>query len=256
MKKKMYIITGILLILYVAAVNIKSATRIAFSGPVIILGAVMIVYGYKCDEIFEYINRIELLRKSAQLFKICLIFLLCGLTIIEGIIICYPKHDTSDSDYILVLGAGLKDGYNPSATLRYRLNAAIDCVETYGNNGMIVVSGGQGRDEKIPEAEAMKKYLMDYGVPEERILVEDKSTTTDENFEYSRSVIEADSGRDIKDINVKIVTTDFHAFRSRFLAQRNEYSHITNYSGETVWYLVPILYLREGLAVVKSYLFD
>lgn len=256
MRNKLYIISGILLILYVAAVNIKSATRIAFSAPVIILGAVMIIYGYKCEEILEYINKIEFLRKSVQLFKICLIFLLCGLTIIEGIIICYPKHDTSDSDYILVLGAGLKDGYNPSATLRYRLNAAIDCVETYGNNGMIVVSGGQGGDEKIPEAEAMKKYLMEHGVPEERILVEDKSTTTDENFEYSRSVIESDSGRDIKDISVKIVTTDFHAFRSRFLAQRNEYSHVTNYSGETVWYLVPILYLREGFAVVKSYLFD
>uniref|UniRef100_UPI0025F8263F YdcF family protein n=1 Tax=uncultured Clostridium sp. TaxID=59620 RepID=UPI0025F8263F len=186
MKKKLYIIAGILLILYVAAVNIKSATRIAFSGPVILLGAVMIIYGYKCDEILQYIDKITFLRKSAQLFKISLICLLCGLTIIEGMIICYPKHDTSDSQYILVLGAGLKDGYNPSATLRYRLNAAIDCVETYGNTGIIVVSGGQGADEKISEAEAMKKYLIDYGVPENRILVEDKSRTTDENFEYSR----------------------------------------------------------------------
>lgn len=256
MKKKLYIITGILLILYVVAVNIKSATRIAFSAPVIFLGAVMIIYGYNCDKILQYIDKIVFLRKAAWLFKICLVCLLCGLMIIEGMIICYPKHDTSDSDYILVLGAGLKDGYNPSATLRYRLNAAIDCVETYGNKGMIVVSGGQGADEKISEAQAMKKYLVDYGVPEERILIEDKSTTTNENFEYSRNVIENHSGRSIENINVKIVTTDFHAFRSKFLAQKNEYNQVTNYSGDTVWYLIPIMYLREGFAVVKSYLFD
>ena len=256
MKKKLCIITGIILIIYVAAVNIKSATKIAFSLPVIMFSVIMILYAVTREQILSYINEKVYLKKLTKVIKICFICLLSAFIGIEGIIIAYPKHDISNSDYILVLGAGLKDGYNPSATLRDRLNATIECVDTYRNSGKIVVSGGQGRDEKISEGEAMKKYLIDNGVSEERILVENKSTNTDENFEFSKKLIEEDSNKSIEEVNVKIITTDFHAFRSRFLAKRNDYINVTNYSSNTIWYLIPISYLREAFAVVKSAVFD
>lgn len=256
MKKKLCIIIGIVLIMYVAAVNIKSGTKIAFSVPVIMFSVIIILYAVKREQILSYINKKAYLKKLTKIIKICFVCFSAAFIAIEGIIIAYPKHDTSNSDYILVLGAGLKDGYNPSAILRYRLNAAIECVETYGNTGKIVVSGGQGKDEKISEGEAMKKYLIDNGVNEERILVENKSTSTNENFDFSKKVIEEDCNKSIEEVNVKIITTDFHAFRSRFLAKRNDYINITNYSSETVWYLIPISYLREAFAVVKSVVFD
>ena len=256
MKKKLCIIIGIILIMYVAAVNIKSGTKIAFSVPVIMFSVVMILYAVKRKQILSYTNEKAYLKKLIGIIEICFVCFLAAFITIEGIIIAYPKHDTSNSDYILVLGAGLKDGYNPSATLRGRLNAAIECVETYGNTSKIVVSGGQGRDEKISEGEAMKKYLIDNGINEERILVENKSTSTDENFDFSKKVIEEDSNKPIEEVNIKIITNDFHAFRSRFLAKRNDYINVTNYSSETVWYLIPISYLREAFAVVKSVVFD
>ena len=256
MKKKLYFITGIILIIYVAIVNVKSATKIAFSGPVIIFSIMMIVYAIKMESIKKYVDRRKYLKNMTKLIKICFVFFICVFMMIECVIIGYPKHDTSNSDYILVLGAGLKNGYEPSAILRYRLNAAIECIETYGNTGKIVVSGGKGNDEQIPEGEAMKKYLIDNGIEEERILVENQSKSTAENFKFSKGEIEKDSGRSIKEVNVKIVTTDFHALRSRFLAKNNGYDKISNYSSETVWYLIPISYLREGFAVIKSVLFD
>ena len=256
MKKKLYIMIGIIMIMYVAAANIKSTTKITFSIPLIIFSVIIIIYGIKREQILRYIDKIRHKKKLIKIIKICCICLLAGFIMIEGIIICYPKHDTSDSDYILVLGAGLTDGYNPSATLRDRLNAAIDCIDKYGNTGVIVVSGGQGSDEMISEAEAMKKYLIDNGISEGRILVENKSRNTNENFKFSKEIIEDDSNMNIGEVNVKIVTTDFHAFRSRFLAEKNDYIKTTNYSAETIWYLIPIYYVREALALVKSLIFD
>ena len=55
---------------------------------------------------------------------------------------------------------------------------------------------------------------------------------------------------------VKIVTTDFHALRSRIIAKRHGYSNVDNYSSATKWYLIPISYVREGFAMVKTVLFD
>ena len=215
MKEKLSIIGGIILILHLGVIKLMSSARVAFSAPVAVLAIIMILYGFKGKSIKQYIDKKIYLKK---IIKICLVCFSAVFIIIEGIIISYPKHDTSDAEYILVLGAGLRDGYEPSTILSDRLNAAIYCAETYGDTGKIVVSGGKGSDEKISEAEAMKKS--------------------------------------IADINVKIVTTDFHAFRSRMLAERNGYEKITNYSSHTVWYLIPISYLREAFALVKSVIFD
>lgn len=256
MKKKLFIIIGIILVLYITIVNEISSTKVAFSKPVLLLGILLIILGLLSHRIMEFINKSIKLKACYKVFKIGIILLISILIIIEGIIIAYPKYDKTDSDYILVLGAGLTGGKYPSLTLAYRLDAAIDCVNKYNNTGKIVVSGGQGNNEDIPEAQAMKSYLIDNGIAEDRILIEDKSSTTSENFKFSKKVIEENSKKSIEDVKVKIVTTDFHSFRSSILADKNGYSNITNYSGKTVWYLTPINYFRESLAVVKSILFD
>lgn len=256
MKNKLYTIIGIILIIYVVGVNVISSTKIAFSEPVIVLAIGMIIYSATREKVLIYINKRYYLKKLVKLIKIMTICIISVLITIEGIIIVYPKHDTTNSDYILVLGAGLREGFYPTTILSSRLYAAKECIEKYGNTSKVVVSGGKGKDEKISEAEAMKKYLIDIGVSEERILVENKSTNTNENLEFSREIIENDSGKSIDEVHVKIITTDFHAFRSRFLAKKNGYSKVSNYSSPTTWYLIPITYLRESFAVVKSLLFD
>lgn len=256
MKRKLSIIAGIGLIIYIAAVNIISTAKVAFSLPTGILGMALIIYAVKGDQIFKYINENRFLSKLYKAFKIGIGVVIIFLLIIEGIIIAYPKSNEQNTDYILVLGAGLSNGVEPSLILAYRLDAAIDCIDSFGNTGKIVVSGGQGSDEKLPESEAMKKYLVQHGISEDRILIEDKSSTTAENFKFSKNIIENDSGKSIDEVNVKIVTTDFHAFRSRLLAKKNGYTNVNNYSSPTVWYLIPVSYVRESFAVVKSVLFD
>ncbi|HEX9025182.1 MAG TPA: YdcF family protein [Clostridium sp.] len=251
MKKLLDIIIGILLILYVIAINLMSGARIAFSLPIIILGIILIFYHFVKNKIKES----EFLSIG---FKIVKIFLCIGVICFFGIefaIVSYPKHNENKADYIIVLGAGLTNKTTPSLILQGRLDAAIKYIDG-DDTGYIVLSGGQGVDEDLPEAHAMSKYLQDRGVDKERIIIEDKSRNTNENFEYSKEKIEEHSHKSLKEIKVKIITSDSHAFRSSIIAKKNGYANFDNYSSSTVWYLIPVTYTREAFAIVKSVLFD
>ena len=251
MKRHWDILSGIMLIIYVIAINIMSGVIVAFSLQIAILGIIFIAYHFVKNKIKEN----KFMYKG---FKYIKIFICIGLTFffaMEVIIISFPKHNEKKDDYIIVLGAGLTDRTTPTETLRDRLNTTIKCLE--GNeNAYLVLSGGQGIDEDLPEANAMSKYLQDRGVNKDKIIIEDKSSDTNENLKFSKEKIEEHSHKSLKDVEVKIVTTDFHAFRSSILAKRNGYVNFDNYSSPTVWYLIPITYTREAFAIVKSVLFD
>lgn len=247
MRRYWDILLGGLLILYVIDVNLISSTKIAFSYPVVALGIIIVVYHFIKDKLA--------LLKIFQTAKVIIcIFLVCFLGI-EVTIISYPKSNLQNTDYILVLGAGLSNGKTPSLILQGRLEAAIKCLKQ-NEDAYIVLSGGKGNDEDLPEAHAMSIYLQDRGIDKNKILIEDKSQNTNENFKFSKEKIEELSGKTLNEISVKIITTDFHALRSSILAKRNGYVKFDNYSSTTVWYLIPITYTREAFAIVKSLIFD
>jgi len=250
-KRHWDILSGIMLIIYVIAINIMSGVIVAFSLQIAILGIIFIAYHFVRNKIKEN----KFMPKG---FKYIKIFICIGLTFffaMEVIIISFPKHNEKKDDYILVLGAGLTNRTTPTEILRGRLDVAIKCLNE-NENAYLVLSGGQGIDEDLPEADAMSKYLQDRGVNKDKIIIEDKSRDTNQNFKFSKEKIEEHSHKLLKDVDVKIVTTDFHAFRSSILAKRNGYANFDNYSSPTVGYLIPITYTREVFAIVKSVLFD
>lgn len=251
MKKFWDVALGIILVLQTIVVNLISGVRIAFSFPIAVLGIILIVYHYVKHRIEES----EFLSKVFGIIKILLCILFLCFLGIETSIVSYPKYSETKADYILVLGAGLTKEGKPNLILEGRLDAAIKCIEK-NNAAYLVLSGGQGADEKIPESHAMSKYLQEKGIDKNRIIVEDKSRNTNQNFKYSKKKIEDYSKKSLDKISVKIITTDFHAFRSSILAKRNGYVSFDSYSSPTVWYLIPITYTREAFAVVKSLLLD
>ena len=87
-----------------------------------------------------------------------------------------------------MLGAGLK-GDTPSLALERRLEKAAEYMNKNGN-AIAIVSGGQGKGETISEAQAMENYLLNHGIREDRIIKEDNSTSTYENFEYSKLMMD------------------------------------------------------------------
>lgn len=148
-----------------------------------------------------------------------------------------------NADYLIVLGAGLR-GERPSLVLRNRIEAAAKYLaENPGSK--VVVSGGQGPDELISEAEAMRRALAGMGIEEGRILTEDQSTSTHENLTFSKAYIPDGA-------SVVIVTSRFHVYRACHLARECGYTSVSGLGAKNVRWLNPTNYLRECMAVFKD----
>ncbi|MGY3715066.1 YdcF family protein [Sutcliffiella cohnii] len=156
-----------------------------------------------------------------------------------------PKEN---ADYILILGARLH-GERMSLSLYYRALEALEYVERNPNT-IIIASGGQGPGEDITEAEAIKRFMLEHGIEQERIILEDTSTTTYENLMNSYSLIEDDNK------TVVIVSNDFHLFRAKMIAERVGFNNISTLSAETPKVAKVKLWFREYFAVLKSWLID
>lgn len=115
------------------------------------------------------------------------------------------KRENVVVDYILVLGCGLDDE-KPSQALKRRLDAAYEfsCLHP---TIPLIVSGGKGNDEKCSEANAMKMYLLQKGVDEAKIIMEDQSVCTYTNFEYTKRLLK-------KTCTLMVVSCDFHMYRA------------------------------------------
>ncbi|MGL4730742.1 MAG: YdcF family protein [Clostridium sp.] len=249
MRKVLTIIGGLCLV-YFLCINIIFGYT-TFSGFYLILGIVCIGYAKYNDKIWTY----SLFEKMYKPIKIIFCIGITIFIMVEGYIVLYPKNNIEFSDYVIVLGAGVK-GETLTTTLKDRLDATLTYIDKSGFKGTIVVSGGQGPGEDISEAEAMKRYLVKEGVESERIVKEDKSTSTYENFKYSKGVIESLNGNDIGEEKITAITTDFHGPRSKMLSKRNGYENVKLYTSNTRWYLVPVMYVREFFAFGKSIVFD
>lgn len=146
-------------------------------------------------------------------------------------------------DVLIVLGAGLR-GENVSTTLASRLDAAADYVEN-NSETKIIVSGGQGADELISEALAMKRYLLDKGVSEEMILMENQSTSTEENLKFSKLLLPG-SGR------IGVVTSNYHMFRAKFIAEKH-FEAVEGISAKSPLLSLGNYMIRESIAIVNEW---
>lgn len=123
------------------------------------------------------------------------------------------EDDAVPSDCIVVLGAKAH-GLEPGRVLRARLDRARQAY-AQGLGGKILVCGGKGTDETVPEAEAMAAYLKAQGVPDEDILLEQDSRNTRENLRFAKRIMEANGYQ-----TCVLVTSDSHMARARLLARQ------------------------------------
>lgn len=150
-------------------------------------------------------------------------------------------------DYVIVLGAGLIGGMRVSPLLASRLDKGIR-VYRRSRGGKIICSGGKGADEKISEAQAMKDYLLEQGVPEDRILLEDQSSTTMENLANSRSLIRKFPGGK----KTAVVTSSYHVLRALIYARKLDMP-LTGIGSKVALYFWPSAMVREYAALIRCY---
>jgi len=174
---------------------------------------------------------------------------------VEGLLLFRGEQDNAalPADAVIVLGAGV-NGETPSLILRSRIDAAGDYLEQHPDIP-VVLSGGRGPGEDISEAEAMGRALRSAGVPEERLLLEEQSASTAENFAYSKQLLQ-DRGVDTDTAVIAVVTSDFHCFRAHLIAQRAGLQ-VIDIPAEVGWPLLNAnYYVREFFALGKTLLFD
>lgn len=194
---------------------------------------------------------IKLLRRILlALLALCVL----GYASLEAIVLLGGRDETGrNAPVMIVLGAKLwADG--PSPALQRRLDKAYDYWQDHPALE-IIVSGGQGADEPEPEAQAMADYLEARGVPEGQLHLEDSSTNTSENLQYSMEIM-VELGYDPADTPVIVVSNRFHLARVRLLCGRY------GLEADTLGAPMPdpksalYSYGREALALLKSFLFD
>ncbi|MBQ9042762.1 MAG: YdcF family protein [Eggerthellaceae bacterium] len=149
-------------------------------------------------------------------------------------------------DYLIVLGAQVRDD-GPSMVLRLRLDTAYDYLVA-NENTVCVVSGGQGFNEPVPEAEAMAAYLVDRGIDPSRIIREGESESTEQNIANSMAFFNPETAR------VGIVTNNFHVFRGTTLARNAGIAHVCGIAAPTSPFYLPNNMTRESFGIVKGFL--
>ncbi|MBO5196692.1 MAG: YdcF family protein [Clostridia bacterium] len=151
---------------------------------------------------------------------------------------------------ILVYGAGLQ-GERPGKALQKRLNTALELYES-SEGATIIVSGGQGDNEVRSEAEAMKEYLCERGVPEEKVLMEDKSRNTVQNINYSFEIIKEVG---LEDSTVVSVSNAFHIPRIILLCEKLGYESVPALAPDPDSRFIFATLVREYMSYVKLILF-
>ncbi len=156
-----------------------------------------------------------------------------------------------DKDFLIVLGCGLKKDGSPTPLLKGRLDAALDFyrrqMKETGKTARFVASGGQGPDEMQSEAAAMRAYLLSNDIPEESVIIEDKSTDTAENMRFSKQKIDQAGGGEIA-----FFTTNYHVFRSGLKARRVKMRAV-GMGAPTRWYFWPNAAVREFVGLLTEH---
>lgn len=162
------------------------------------------------------------------------------------------KHNpTYDKDFAIILGAKVRDDGKLTPLLRGRVDKAIEFAKNQYKKTkkkiIYIPSGGRGSDETISEAKAIKNYLLEQGIEEDQIIIEDKSTNTYQNMKFSKEKINQIN----KDGKVIFVTTNYHVFRSGVIA--NEQGIDCEGTGsKTKWYFYSNALIREFIANLVS----
>lgn len=157
------------------------------------------------------------------------------------------KMTAKNESTLIVLGCRVKWD-KPSLALVERCRAAAKYMKK-NENAVAILSGGQGADENISEAECMYDLMQSFGIDKNRLYIENKSTSTDENIEFCKKIIEENGLSN----NIAIATSEYHIRRALMICKRHGLN-AKAVPSKTVDYTKPPFYAREVFGVLAMWL--
>ncbi len=182
--------------------------------------------------------------------------MLIGSIIANTIVVRYKAP--LDRDYLIILGSGLRKDGSPTPLLKSRIDRAIafykqQKAET-GKELTFITSGGKGDLEANSESLAMMRYLIEQGIPEDKIIQEDSSLDTMQNMRFSKEKIaeRSKNGEFTSKTKVSYSTSNYHVFRSGICARRAKMRAI-GVGAKTKWYFWPNAAVREFIGLLAEH---
>ena len=235
MKKGFYIAVGIIL----AAAAFLRFALVGYSflsNCFVCAAAVVLIYGF-------------LIKRRIKIMLIILSVLIflgfCLFAYMEIPIIIDSRGDKNvDADYAIVLGAGV-NGDKPSRSMLNRMTPTIEYMESHPDC-IAILTGGKGEGENISEAQAMFDYLTAHGVDSERLVMEDKATSTEENLKFSFEII----GDELEESTVAVISSEYHLHRAKTMGKLLG-KELYGIPGRTTYPVLRINYfIREAFGMV------
>lgn len=166
--------------------------------------------------------------------------------VMEGLILSGMRQKKVPGlSFLLVLGCKV-NGERPSKALKDRVLTAAEYLRENPET-RAVLSGGQGRGEEISEAECMRRLLIREGISEERLILEEHSTTTLENLTFSQCFLNRE--RD----EVGLVTSNFHVYRSMYIGKKTGYKKVYGIGAPARTILLLHYMVRECFALLREF---
>jgi uncharacterized SAM-binding protein YcdF (DUF218 family) len=238
---------AVLIALSAIAVAVSTAVTIGMIMPMV-LGLLMVVYA------------VVRLKKRGRVFRqrwlrvvitVVLVAGLLGAAFFEILmnVAAYREPPDDDAGFVIVLGCGVFADGQLTLSLKNRLDAAYDYLAMH-EESLCIVSGGQGANEPVSEAQAMSAYLRSRGIEPKRILMEDQSDSTLRNLMYSQRIM---IQYPQQPQTAAIVTSDYHVYRALMVAKGLGYDAF-GIPAATNWKIVVACHVREYAAIIKTWL--
>ena len=175
--------------------------------------------------------------------------------VLLGVVLSGAHSSVSgDPQVMIVLGCQVKP-WGPSVLLQDRLDTALAYLQDHPDM-TVVACGGQGADEPESEARAIADYLTENGVSKRNILLDEDSHNTHQNLENAAKLL-SEENMDPAQTQVVVVSNGFHLTRARMLAQRCGFDDVSTLAAPESHLPSRLkMYLREPLALVKSFMVD
>lgn len=239
--KIIFILLGIISCVYGLTVNAIVSSVHWFNFIFCIFGAVLILIGLFCEK----------LKKLPKRLKLVLLLLILAVAVnfaaAESKIIKASKSVPSDdAGWVLILGAKVNES-GVSLEFARRIDAGLSYAQAH-EDCTVVTTGGKGQDEPESEGLAAARRLIAGGLPADRIITEQESDSTYQNFEYALKLMRENGYEDTD--RVVIVSSAFHLFRAGKIAASAGIENVSFLGVTGKPFLLPQYYVREYCAYI------
>ncbi len=248
MGKYIFIMIGVLFFLWFLAPFITKRILNVGNGIGLLFSILLLCVGVFYQKLTVLTHALWLIPAGKVAILIIAVLLICVILFVlytTGRILLALRKKPVDGSTLIVLGCKVY-GTKPSLMLEERLNAAYTYLRNHPASDC-VVSGGKGEDETMPEAVCMYQYLVDRGIADSRIYLEDHSENTRQNISFSCAII------DKKNLNpnIAIVSNEFHLYRAHKIAGKLG-RNAGCIPARTTWWLFPTYFVREQLCIINE----